>query len=369
MKNMIIRDRIRGSLVAGAAGDALGYRVEFHSYAAIVNEFGEGGIRAYASHWGESEAVVSDDTQMTLFTADGILCHTADMQAGGAAMTRTEYVFRAYLDWFATQTGRGYAPDAPSFLMREPQLFVRRAPGNTSLSALAGGRMGSIDRRINHSKGCGGVMRVAPLGLMAGEKLDDRLCVEGAEYAAITHGHTLGYVPAAMLTHIVARAAYRRDDALTLEEIVQESIGMADRMFDDDPEYGRAVVLLRRALQLAQNDQSDLMNIRELGEGWVGEEALAIAVYCCLRHADDFSAALIASVNHDGDSDSTGAVTGNILGAYIGYDAIPDPWKTGLQLSSLLLETADDLFAAGCILAGGAADDAFMAKYAGRSAL
>ena len=94
----------------------------------------------------------------------------------------------------------------------------------------------------------------------------------------------------------------------------------------------------------AQQPQADdLENITALGGGWVAEETLAIAVYCSLRHVDDFSAALTAAVNHDGDSDSTGAVTGNIIGAWLGFDAIEGRWKTGLELYDVLMELADDL--------------------------
>ena len=363
--NEIIRDRIRGSLLAGAAGDALGYRVEFISHAAIVSEFGMYGIRAYAPREGQAEAVISDDTQMTLFTADGILAHAADMAGRGPKAARAQYVHRAYQDWYGTQFGKKLR-ESDSFLLGEAKLHAARAPGNTCMSAIAGGRMGTIDRPVNKSKGCGGVMRVAPLGLLAGAQLDDRLCVEGAQLAAITHGHPLGYIPAAMLTHIVARAAYRQEEALTLEDVVRESVDMAERVFDDMPEYGRAVTLVNRAIRLAKNDRCDVDNLAEIGEGWVGEEALAVAVYCCLRYPDDISAALAAAVNHDGDSDSTGAIAGNILGAWIGYEAIPAQWKQGLELSGLVLEVADDLFTGAQMLQGAPAPAAFMEKYGGR---
>ena len=80
------------------------------------------------------------------------------------------------------------------------------------------------------------------------------------------------------------------------------------------------------------------------GEGWVAEEALVIAIYCCLRYPDDFSKCLIVSVNHKGDSDSTGAIAGNIIGAYLGYDEIEEKWKEDLELSDVILGVADHLY-------------------------
>ena len=84
-------------------------------------------------------------------------------------------------------------------------------------------------------------------------------------------------------------------------------------------------------------------NILQLGEGWVAEETLAIALYCCLRYPADFDKAVIAAVNHSGDSDSTGAVTGNIMGAIVGYRNIGEKWRKDLELRDVILEIADDL--------------------------
>ena len=102
--------------------------------------------------------------------------------------------------------------------------------------------------------------------------------------------------------------------------------------------------LLEKALVLAYEDIPDYEAITQIGEGWVAEETLAIAVYCCAKHFDNFEKALVASVNHGGDSDSTGAVTGNILGAAVGYDAIPDHFKNDLELHDVILHVADDLW-------------------------
>ena len=101
--------------------------------------------------------------------------------------------------------------------------------------------------------------------------------------------------------------------------------------------------IINHAIQLSTNQLDDLDNIHALGEGWVAEETLAIAIYCSLKYQNDFSAGIIAAVNHKGDSDSTGAVTGNILGALLGYEAIEDKWKENLELHDVILEVADDL--------------------------
>lgn len=105
-------------------------------------------------------------------------------------------------------------------------------------------------------------------------------------------------------------------------------------------------------------------NIHRIGEGWVAEETLGIAIYCALRYQNVFSAAMVASVNHKGDSDSTGAMTGNILGALLGYDAFDDKWKQNLELSDVILEMADDL-CHGCQMSenGSYCDEDWSRKY------
>ena len=129
-----------------------------------------------------------------------------------------------------------------------------------------------------------------------------------------------------------------------MKSIIVEARDTALDLFKDDPFLPKLCSIINRAIDLSENStESDLDNIHKLGEGWVAEETLGISIYCALRHQDDFSAGIIASVNHKGDSDSTGAVTGNILGASLGYEAIDDKWKERLELRDIILEIADDI--------------------------
>ena len=174
-------------------------------------------------------------------------------------------------------------------------------------------------------------MSVAPLGVSRYTVMPiDALDREGAELAAITHGHSLGYMPAAVLTHILHRIVYP-ERAQTLLQIVCEARDTVRALFAGDKHLDELTARIDLAIRLADNAEPDLANIHRLGEGWVAEETLAIAIYCALRHADDFSAGIIA------------AVTGNILGALLGYDAIGKAWTRDLELRDVILELADDL--------------------------
>ncbi len=355
MKQNDTLDKIRGSLLGGAIGDALGYPVEFMSADQITNKYGETGITEYELDKVTGKALISDDTQMTLFTANGILVGETRLRMRGIGGVPHGYVTKAYQDWLTTQH-TGYPADEKelshngtrSWLLDIPELYSRRAPGGTCLSALSAAETEAdgwdyIKNPRNNSKGCGGIMRIAPLALHYGSVDIRELDKEGAVLAAITHGHPLGYMPSSVLTHILHRIVYPTKQTMSLKEIVLEAKKTVSELFYGTEHLEELCAIIDKAIELAANQASDKTNIKRLGEGWVAEETLAIAIYCALRYEHDFSGGIIAAVNHDGDSDSTGAVVGNILGAVNGYDEIEDKWKTNLELREVLMEMAEDL--------------------------
>ena len=329
-------ERYRGCLLAGGVGDQLGNDVEFMSRSRMLEVYGPDGVREMSRH-------ITDDTQMTLFTAEGMLM---GLKHG---MPMPACVYQSYLDWYATQMGsaKGGVFRKESALMQEERLFVRRAPGNTCLSALGGGDMGLIDNPINRSKGCGGVMRTAPCGLLKvidAIELEDVYALQGAQAAAITHGHLMGYVPAAMLADMVHQITL--EDGRTLKEITVDSLRRVVRLFGASQEMVMFNWMMTRAMELAETQVPAHEAIRELGGGWVGDEALAIAVYCVLKYPDDMEACLSAAVTHNGDSDSTGAIAGNILGAWLGVQGIPAHWLARLEMREVIDDMATRLYEA-----------------------
>ena len=195
-------------------------------------------------------------------------------------------------------------------------------------------------------------MRVAPVGLYFNPE-DGQICEYrkytytavqrfGAETAALTHGHELGWLPAGAFAHIVSFLAH--EGTASIKEAVESAIWMIPEAYPRAKHARELQDLLKTSIRLSKSRFPDLDAIHELGEGWVAEETLAIAVLCALRHQDDFEGAVISAVNHSGDSDSTGAVTGNIVGAHIGLSGVPMKYIDHLELAEVITEMADDLF-------------------------
>lgn len=347
------RDRIRGCMIGGAVGDALGWPVEFRSERQIFNKYWPDGIKEYDLNQA-GVAEITDDTQMALFTANGILYGETRGNLRGIASPPRNDVARAYQDWLATQEP-SQRPCRISWLYDVRELHALRAPGGTCLRALreqnkAPGMIEDyVQAELNNSKGCGGIMRVAPMGLRHWQDIK-ALDYEGAQLAAITHGHSLGYMPAAVLVHIINRIIYPVGAEMALKSIILEARDTVAEIFEGNAFLPKLCGIIDQAVDLAENSaDSDLENIHKLGEGWVAEETLGISLYCALKYQHDFSKGVIVSVNHKGDSDSTGAVTGNILGALAGYEAIDYQWKGNLELRDVILEMSDDL-CYGCLM-------------------
>lgn len=309
-------DQIRGSMVGGAVGDALGYAIEFWDEDKIFEIYGKDGITEYRLDDRTGKAFISDDTQMSLFTANGLLVGDTRGNLRGIQGWPRSYVALSYQDWLRTQEisykesrkqlrDREYG--SRSWLADVPELYNLRAPGNTCLSELKKQRISQdyvddyVKKPQNDSKGCGGIMRVAPLALNYPHIEIKKLDMEGAQIAAITHGHSLGYMPAAVLTHIINQIVFAEKE-ISLKEIILEAGKTVSEIFQGDRHLKELTDIIELAVRLSENEESDLDNINRIGEGWVAEETLGIAIYCALRHQDDFSAGVIASVDHKGGS-------------------------------------------------------------------
>ncbi|MEV4468111.1 ADP-ribosylglycohydrolase family protein [Nonomuraea sp. NPDC049504] len=344
---MNVLDRVLGCLLGGAIGDALGAPIEFQSLREIRRAYGEEGVSDYVTDWRGKAGLITDDTQMTLFTVEGLLTD------GGSAAV--EAVRAAYLRWLDTQDHKtpppASLPHHTGRLREESWLYSRRAPGNACLSGLhrpfpgpaAWGEPGPVNP---DSKGCGTVMRSAPFGLLAalahqapadsGERAVREAFELSAVCAQITHGHPTGYLAAGAFAAIIAQ--------LMASEALEPAVRRTLALLATYPGHEETTAALHAAMELAAKGQPGPEAIESLGGAWVAEEALAIGVYCALAEPEA-DRALLLSVNHSGDSDSTGSVCGNLVGALYGRDALPAAWLRPLEGRETIERLAAELVA------------------------
>jgi len=326
-----LTSRFLGCLLGGAVGDALGAPVEFDTWSEIVADYGRDGIQDYApGDYGLG--AITDDTQMTMFTAEGLIRAWVRAELKGSCGVNG-VIHHAYLRWLLTQNERlPFEVGTDGWLFKCPQLHARRAPGNTCLSALRAATSNvSSEKALNNSKGCGGIMRVAPVGLFV---LDDHIFKQACEAAAITHGHPTGHLAAGYFAVVIG--------ALCRGASLQDAMKLADRHIAEDRDAVEVRNAVHAARALAARGVPSPQELESLGGAWIAEEALAISL-CCALVASDFAHGARLAVNHSGDSDSTGAITGNLLGAMWGVEAIPRSFLDRLELRREIERLALDM--------------------------
>jgi len=330
-------EKFAGCLLGGAIGDALGAPIEFLSLDRIREQFGEKGVTDFHPVYGKLGAI-TDDTQMTLFTAEGVLRGLVRARARGIGSAQVAIVHGSYLRWLKTQVS-DYDPEralGDGWLIGHEALWSARAPGNTCLSSLEACRNLTGSPASNDSKGCGTVMRVAPIGFVYDDDLAYRL---GKETSALTHGHPTASIAAGALCIIISQL--KNDTSLDVAVAAALEVVQADEMALGVP--GETSQAIEQAVALAQSgDDPSPELVESLGAAWIAEEALAISIYCALV-ARDFSHGVLLAVNHGGDSDSTGAITGNLLGLIFGCEQIPPGWRQAVELNELIVQVARDL--------------------------
>lgn len=228
----------------------------------------------------------------------------------------------------------------------EKWLYARRAPGQACLRGLLLGGMGTPAAPANpKSKGCGAVMRSAPFGLVPRWDADQAFRL-AAECATQTHGHPSGHLAAGAFAAIIR--------VLAGGASLTEAVTAALELLAARPRHEETAAALRTAVDAARSGRPPAPEqVERLGAGWVAEEALAIAVYCSLSHPGDLRAALLLAVNHSGDSDSTGAICGNLLGLVLGPEAIPAEWLETLEGRATIERVANDLATSRLLLHNG----------------
>lgn len=338
-----LKSRIHGCLLGGALGDSLGYAVGAGSVEEIPSRSGGLGITAF----GPMPGTFSDETQLTLYTVDGLV-EALEWANSGVGADVNACLWLAYLRWLATQ-GEAAPASAPTpqprWIDGHAVLRQRRNPSTTCISGLATGEMGTSVRPVNpESKDWGTVVRSAPFGLIP-HIAPDAVYKLSADAACLTHGH-----PAArQASGIFSLLVHRLVSGEALPEAASAVTAHAHTLGGVAQELPER---LEAALSLAARGGTRPEELTEaLGEGRTAEDALAVALYAVLATVpgtgtagagtdDDgtdtlpvrhFREAVSLAVTHGGRSDATGSLAGNILGAYYGEECLPADWLESLE--------------------------------------
>lgn len=334
----VLAERITGALLGAAVGDALGLPVNRLATSDIQKQFGPDGVTGFVEAFGRVGAL-SGEAQLMLSVAQGIAAEAAsvDDQSGPPARftmlldaaVELDRVRKACLEWHLGQTGRAEAMQ-PCLVAWHPFLRERRPHGRTTAVALEAGAATAA----NDSKGNGCMLRVVPIGLAHLMTMPDEVFRRAWNVAGLTHGHPVAKAAAGVFAVLLSRLACRQ--ALSgaiecaLDTVPNDAAGMEVR----------ALVDTARLLGKDKGPTEDALG--RIGAGYLAAEALGIALYCVLT-TSDFEAAVLAAVNHSGDSDATGAMAGALAGALYGTNAIPVDLLRELEGRDVLIGAAVEL--------------------------
>ncbi len=318
-------DKIIGCILGGAIGDSLGYEKDFKPKNKIITDF-------------EGKERISSNTQMTLFTANGIIWRETRWSYKGIAPLPRDALYYAYTDWLDTQINSNKGNNI-CWIKHIPQLNINRTPGKTCIESLSNGK-GTMTEPINTwSRGCGAITRSAPIGIyyMKGHiaKFTEDIC-------ALTHGNPLAIIPSIIFTTMI-NILVNTDKTIkiALYQAIDECKEECYKINRKDTNYFLKLVDI--AVKLAKLNIPDEDAIGIFGRGYLAEETFIIALYSCLKYKDSFKDAIICAINHQGNSKGTGSLTGNIIGAYLGYYNIPRNYTVNVELKDVIIEIAQDL--------------------------
>ena len=299
-------EQVLGMMYGLALGDALGSPVEFWELKGIRERYGPDGIQELPT-----PALFTDDTQMTLAVAEALIA--AGHQDLGGIM---EAISQEFVAW-----------------LRSPE--NDRSPGGACLYGtrqLEAGVPWWKSGKPN-SKGCGAAMRVAPIGFLYQHDLA-KLRQVAAASALVTHHHPAAQLGAVAAAFLAKLALDRLPPEEMLPALELETHGQVR-------EFDQTLARLEEALEMASPDAA----LAHIGEGWVAEEAVMLALYCFLKSPDDFLTTIRRGANTQGDSDSIACIAGGISGAYLGIQALPAAWVARLEKSEYLADVARRLAA------------------------
>ena len=328
--------RLQGCVLGMAVGDAMGAGVDNKTLEDICADYGPDGLLGYDLANGFAE--VSSYTQVAAFAMNGLL---VAMTRGQLRMPFVPYISMGLKEWARSQ----YFPREERrncWLAREPHMRRRRIMDARTLDAFTRDMLGTPEKPRNSANGPGTLPAAAVVGMMfAPERMDvGEVGTLGAQTVALTHGDPLAFLSGAALAYMVA--GILQDPESSLKEHFCNAADAVAGQFASFPEAALLSKKLKNAVAMAQDPDRDATETMEALECISAAQVLCGAVYACLSCDGDFDRAMILAINHSGKSAAVGAVTGALLGAHLGVEALPEFYLESLDAGAVLRELSYD---------------------------
>jgi len=306
MIEQVLKSKFLGALIGTGVGDALGASFEGR------REIEVGEIEAIAER--QQILTYTDDTHMMIGVAESLI---------GIGGFDGEDMAQTFMKNYELEPFRGYGP-GPPYIFRLMK---------------AGAAWDEVAQRLYHggSYGNGSAMRIAPIGVFYH---DNPAMLREVVYKSsqITHAHNLGKEGAALQAYAIALAtnlepleAFHRGDFLAkLTSFVQNAV------------YKEKLNMIEELIE--QPDKEEV--IIELGNGIEAFNSVPTAIYSFLSQPHSFAQVVLHAISLGGDTDTIGAMTGAISGAYLGFESIPVGWRDKLENRLYIEELAEKLWMA-----------------------
>ncbi|MFW9851176.1 MAG: ADP-ribosylglycohydrolase family protein [Candidatus Thorarchaeota archaeon] len=303
------QERYEGCMLGLAIGDAIGAATEFLTYDEIRRRFPPNGVDHFQSFRGMRPGSYTDDTEMSIAVAKGLL-NAKDF----TTVSIMESMTREFIDWMDNTSST-------------------RSPGNTCLRGVGNLKSGVpyTESGVLGSKGCGTAMRSAPIGLAYCHALDAITSIS-KRVSLMTHDHPTATAGSFATAFLVAKSLDGSSSVSLLDELVRQT-----KPIDND--FTNHMKRIPEALNLEKPEAAHEL----LGRGWVAEEAVAGALYVNIKHPDSFRQIILEAANSGGDTDTKACIAGAIAGTRLGRDSIPAGWIEGIENRELLISLGKQL--------------------------
>lgn len=343
------KSRYLGCIVGAALGDNMGYAVEGMTWEERQEYFGEAGIVEPFFNTEYGCCLVSDDTQMALFTMDGLEWAHIRITNRLIGSYESSGVWQSYARWYYTQTGiilddyimhkHEHEPVALSSIgvktsLEYEEFYSNRNPSEETLVALESKQMGTMEMPTNSFRDASCLTRVAPVGFFLHDHPEQAFEV-AVRLAAITHGHPSGFLSAGVYAYIIAELTNGKNMDMA---VVSALVELKKYSYIDEINE-----VVDYALHLSECDEPVSRALDMLGQGYSAEEVLAKGLYCALK-AESFEEALWLAANCGGNSSATGFVAGSLVGTLMGDVKIPEEWQQHLELRGMMIRWVDKLY-------------------------